>query len=186
MKGKNDGMPGLPHAGSWLGVLDRLADWVERALSFVASVILLVMAALVTMSVLAREQLGFTLPDDVLMVGLAMVAVVTLPLANVQREKGQIAVTVITDRLPPWVGAIGSIVGNLLGMLLFGTIAALTAKSVPEAYFGNHYYDGQLRIPVWPTKAVFGLGMGLFALRLGQCALANILIRLCRDEDEDK
>ena len=175
MSGTHDGMPSLPRQGGWLGVLDRLLDRVERALAVVAGGILLAMGLLVTTSVLAREQLGVTLPDDILLVGLAMAAVVTLPLAHVQRDRGQIAVTVITDRLPPAVGASGRIVGNLLGMVLFGAIAALTVRSVPEAFAENHYYDGQLLIPVWPVEAIFGVGMGLFALRLGLCALGDIV-----------
>ncbi len=167
-------MPNLP-LGSGLGILDRVLDRIERGLSFIAGIILLAMGLLITASVLAREQIGVTLPDDILMVGLAMVAVVCLPLAHVQRDRGQIAVTVITDRLPPKVGQIGQVLGNVLGMTLFGAIAILTVQSVPQAFAQNHYYDGQLSIPVWPVKVVFGVGMGLFALRLGLCAVAELV-----------
>lgn len=167
-------MPSL-REGSGLGILDRLLDRIERALSFLAGIVLLAMGLLITASVLAREQIGITLPDDILLVGLAMVAVVCLPLAHVQRDRGQIAVTVITDRLPPAVGRVGRIAGNLLGALLFGSIALLTAQAVPEAFAENHYYDGQLSVPVWPVKTVFGIGMGLFALRLALCAAGDIV-----------
>lgn len=178
-------MPSLPDHGGGLGVLDRVLDRAERALSFVAGGTLLVMGALVTASVLAREQLGVTLPDDILLIGLAMVAVVTLPLAHVQREKGQIAVTVITDRLPPAFGAVGRVVGHVLGMMLFGAIAILTVESVPVAYAENHYYDGQLHVPVWPVKMIFGIGMGLFALRLGLCGVGDIVVWRTRRKAED-
>jgi TRAP-type C4-dicarboxylate transport system permease small subunit len=170
-------MPSLPRESGGLGLLDRLLDRIERALAILAGGVLLAMGALITASVLAREQLGVTLPDDILLVGLAMVAVVVLPLAHVQRDRGQIAVTVITDRLPPAFGAFGRIAGNVIGMVLFGCIAALTVTSVPEAYAENHYYDGQLLVPVWPVKVIFGVGMGLFALRLGLCALADLMVR---------
>lgn len=168
-------MPSLPRPSGGLGLLDRALDRVERGMAVIAGALLLAMGLLVTASVLAREQLGFTLPDDVLLIGLAMVAVVSLPLAHVQREKGQIAVTVVTDRLPPVVGALGRVLGNLIGMLLFGAIGALTVQSVPEAFAENHYYDGQLLIPVWPVKCVFGIGMGLFALRLGLCVIGDLV-----------
>lgn len=168
-------MPSL-REGSRLGILDQMLDRVERALSFIAGLILLAMGALITVSVLAREQIGVTLPDDILMVGLAMVAVVCLPLAHVQREKGQIAVSVITDNLPPKVGDAGRIVGHLIGVALFGAIAFQTVQSVPQAFIENHYYDGQLSIPVWPVKVVFGIGMGLFALRLALCVIGDIAV----------
>lgn len=168
-------MPSL-REGSGLGILDRMLDRVERALSFLAGLILLAMGALITASVLAREQIGITLPDDILIVGLAMVAVVCLPLARVQRDKGQIAVTVITDNLPPKVGDAGRIIGHLIGVFLFGAIAYQTVQSVPQAFVENHYYDGQLSIPVWPVKVVFGLGMGLFALRLALCVIGDLLM----------
>lgn len=171
----NEGMPSLPES-SGLGVLDRIMDRVERALSFIAGLILLAMGALITVSVLAREQIGVTLPDDILMVGLAMVAVVCLPLAHVQRDKGQIAVTVITDHLRPGIGIAGRIVGHAIGVALFGAIAYQTVQSVPQAFVENHYYDGHLSIPVWPVKAVFGLGMGLFALRLTLCVIGDIVV----------
>lgn len=167
-------MPSL-REGSRLGILDRTLDRLERVLSFAAGLLLLAMGALVTAGVVSREFIHVTIPDDILMVGLAMVAVVVLPLAHVQRDKGQIAVTVITDRLPPAVGLSGRILGHLVGMILFGAIALTTAQSVPEAYAENHYYDGQFGIPVWPVKTVFGIGMGLFALRLGLCVLGDIL-----------
>ncbi|MDW3205066.1 MAG: TRAP transporter small permease [Alphaproteobacteria bacterium] len=177
-------MPSLRPDGG-LGTLDRILDRVERGLSFVAGIVLLAMGALITASVLAREQIGVTLPDDILMVGLAMVAVVCLPLAHVQRDRGQIAVTVITDRLPPGVGKTGLLLGNVIGFLLFGSIAILTVQSVPQAFAENHYYDGQLSIPVWPVKVIFGLGMGLFALRLGLCAIGDLLVWRNRPQADD-
>lgn len=176
MSSHDAGMPGLPHSGG-LGLLDRILDRIERALSMVAGLLLLAMGALITVSVLSREQLSVTLPDDILLVSLAMVAVVALPLAHVQRERGQIAVTVVTDRLPPAFGRVGQAVGDLIGAVLFGTIAVLTLQAVPEAFAERHYYDGQLLIPVWPTKVVFGVGMGLFAIRLALCAFAATFVR---------
>jgi TRAP-type C4-dicarboxylate transport system permease small subunit len=149
-------------------------------LSFIAGLILLAMGALITVSVLAREQVGITLPDDILIVGLAMVAVVCLPLAHVQRDKGQLAVTVITDNLPPKIGNAGRIIGHAIGVVLFGAIALQTVQSVPQAFVENHYYDGQLSIPVWPVKVVFGIGMGLFALRLALCVIGDILVSRSR------
>lgn len=176
-------MPSL-REDSGLGILDRALDFLERGLSFIAGLILLAMGVLVAAGVLAREVIHVTISDDILMVGLAMVAVVVLPLAHVQRDKGQISVTVITDRLPPAYGVSGRILGNVIGTILFGAIAATTAQAVPEAYVENHYYDGQFGIPVWPVKTVFGIGMGLFALRLALCALADILTfrEQCRQE----
>ena len=166
MSGTHDGMPALP-PGSKLGILDRLLDRAERVLSSIASIILLAMGVLISVSVAAREQINVTIPDDILMVGLAMVAVVALPMAHVQRDKGQIAVTVITDRMPQRVGEIGR--------LLFGAIALLVMDSIPKAFVENHYYDGQLSIPVWPTKVIFGIGMGLFSIRLGLCMVGDLV-----------
>lgn len=174
MSGTHDGMPALP-PGSKLGILDRLLDRAERLLSSIASIILLAMGVLISVSVAAREQINVTIPDDILMVGLAMVAVVALPMAHVQRDKGQIAVTVITDRMPQRVGEIGRLLGNLLGCLLFGAIALLVMDSIPKAFAENHYYDGQLSIPVWPTKVIFGIGMGLFSIRLGLCMVGDLV-----------
>lgn len=184
MSGIHDGMPSLPRS-SMLGVLDHILDRVERVLASIASIVLLAMGVLITLSVAAREQIGVTLPDDILMVGLAMVAVVALPLAHVQRDKGQIAVTVITDRMPQKVGAIGSILGNFLGLLLFGALAILVMDSIPKAFVEHHYYDGQLSIPVWPTKLIFGIGMGLFAIRLGLCMLGDLVAMKNRRKADD-
>ncbi|NMM44737.1 TRAP transporter small permease [Rhodospirillaceae bacterium KN72] len=177
MSGSNDGMPSLP-PGSGLGILDRFLDRIERAMSFVAGLVLLAMGILITASVAAREQIGVTIPDDILLVGLSMVAVVCLPLSHVQRDRGQISVTVITDRLPWGYGACGRILGHVIGTLLFGAIAWLTVASVPQAFAQNHYYDGQLLIPVWPVKVVFGIGMGLFAIRLALCAVGDVIVCL--------
>ena len=156
--------------------LSPVARWVslaETVCSRTAGLLLLVAALAVTASVSGRIFVNAAIPDDVILVGLMMIGIVALPLAEVQATRGHIAVTVVTDLLPPIVTVACRLFGNILALTFFPLLGWLVAVKVPEAFDLGYYYDGTLRIPVWPGQVVFATGIGLFTVRLVLSVIAD-------------
>jgi TRAP-type C4-dicarboxylate transport system permease small subunit len=138
----------------------------ETAALSLAGLVLLVMGLIIVSSILGKTLFSRPIPDDLLMVGLLNVAVITLPLAYVERQRGHIAVTITTD----WLGirAKGALraFGALAMAVFFGGIGFMVARRMPDEITRGAYYDGSLQIPTWPMKAVFGAAVLLFVARL--------------------
>lgn len=146
--------------------LRRVQILAEDAALILAGLVLLAMGAIIVASILGRVLFLRPLPDDLLLVGLLNVAVITLPLAHVERMRGHIAVTVTTD----WLGtrAKGALraFGAFAMAVFFGGIGFMILRRMRDEIAKGAYYDGVLQIPTWPMKAVFGLAITLFFLRL--------------------
>ena len=145
-------------------MFSRLLEFTERLFVGVANLALLIMMLIVTGSVIGRSAFNYPLPDDLLIVGLLMVVVITFPLAYIQRRDGHISVTVISDRLPRRVQIVQRLIGNLLFGLFLGIMGFFVFKKVPREFAQKLYYDGQLEVPTWPMKAMFALGISFFLL----------------------
>jgi TRAP-type C4-dicarboxylate transport system permease small subunit len=146
--------------------LRRAQVLLEDAALILAGLVLLAMGTIVVASILGRVLFLRPIPDDLLMVGLLNVAVIALPLAYVERMRGHITVTVTTD----WLGvrAKGALraIGAFAMAIFFGGIGFMIVRRMPDEIAKGAYYDGVLQVPTWPMKAVFGIAITLFFLRL--------------------
>lgn len=146
--------------------LRKAQHFLENMALALASLVLLTMGLIIVGSILGKEVFHKPIPDDLLMVGLLNVAVIVLPLAYVERQRGHITVTVTTD----WLGArgIGALraFGSLAMAVFFGGIGYMVVRRMPDEIAKGAYYDGTLQIPTWPMKAVFGAAILLFVSRL--------------------
>jgi TRAP-type C4-dicarboxylate transport system permease small subunit len=148
------------------GGLRKALALVENAALWLAGIVLLTMGLIIVASILGKTLFLRPIPDDLLMVGLLNVAVITLPLAFVERQRGHISVTVTTDWLGPRVlGALRAF-GALAMTVFFGGIGFMVARRMPGEIDRGAYYDGTLQIPTWPMKAIFGAAILLFVARL--------------------
>ena len=154
-------------------MFSRLLEFAEKLFVGVANLALLTMMVIVTGSVIGRSAFNYPLPDDLLIVGLLMVVVITFPLAYIQRRNGHISVTVISDRLPRRVQIIQRLFGNLLFGLFLGIMGFFVFKKVPREFAQKLYYDGQLEVPTWPMKTMFAVGISFF--------LISVLASIWRD-----
>lgn len=140
-----------------------------------AAAVVLAMAVMTAVSVAGRELIGLPVPDDIVIQGIMMVAIIILPLAFVQAKGGHIAVTVATNWLPARAITLLKLFGTLIGLAFFAAIAWEAAKQVPGDIEGGGYYDGVYEIPVWPPKVVFVLGLTVFVLRLALSAALRVI-----------
>lgn len=143
-----------------------LVTRLESLVTYCGAVVILIMGAMITASVLGRAFFNTGVPDMIIIAGIMMIPVIALPLAWVQSQDGHIAVTVTTDWMPARVISALKTLGNVLGFMFFGAIAWFLVQKVPRDIATAAYYDGELDLPVWPMKIVFAVGVGLFLVRL--------------------
>lgn len=123
------------------------------------------LAALVTSSVVGRALFGIPFPDDVVLSEGLLIATVMLPLAAIQADSGHIRVELLGSSGSKFT-RITEAFGNLMGVLLFLALGLAALKDTVELYVNAEFYQGVLRIPIWPTKGLFALGSLFLALEL--------------------
>ena len=81
-------------------------------------------------------------------------------------RRGHIEVEVFTNFLPFRGRLALSVFGNLLGLVIFGLIAWSAWNVALSDFERGRFYEGILRIPQWPAKAFFVVGLILLSARL--------------------
>ena len=103
---------------------------------------------------------------------LLMVVITVLAMSSLQAKRRNIAVDIISRRLPfPSQRAI-LLASNLIGLVLFGLIAWQGWLVAWEAVKVREYAQGAVQIPVYPAKVLFALGMSLLVLQFLRDVLA--------------
>ncbi len=138
---------------------------VERALTVLSAVIVCLMMLLVVTQIMARA-LRTALPGIVESLELLVVAVVFLGLAYTQSVNGHIRIDVISNQLPvKWRKVLE---GLLLALALgtFGIMTYVSGEAAYEAWVLGDYREGLIEYPLWPSKVLIPIGVGLLSLRL--------------------
>lgn len=138
---------------------------VERALTVLSAVIVCLMMLLVVTQIMARA-LRTALPGIVESLELLVVAVVFLGLAYTQSVNGHIRIDVILNQLP--VKWRKTLEGLLLALALgtFGIMTYVSGEAAYEAWVLGDYREGLIEYPLWPSKILIPIGVGLLSLRL--------------------
>jgi TRAP-type C4-dicarboxylate transport system permease small subunit len=133
------------------------------ALNVIGTVLILVMAVAVNADILGRELFNRPVPGVTEFLGLSIVAVVFLQMANTLREDRHVS----NDIVMSWVGlkhprfarfCYG--VFHLIGALLLALIVWYVVPIFRENYDGDYYKGttGVVEIPVWPFMLVVLIG----------------------------
>lgn len=147
--------------------LNQFMDAVDTVLVFVAKLILAAMVAVTFVSVIARTFFNSSVPDDLLMNEMFMVALVFLPLGWVQSIGAHLEVTVLTDFFPDAVQKILISFGLLLGLVVFGGMTYASWHTAYEAYvFDQLAYNSVLGLREWPVMLIIPIGLAWWCLRL--------------------
>jgi len=120
---------------------------------------------IITVTILSRWVYRSIIPDDVLLVGEMMVAVIILPLAAVSAQKKHIIVTVFTNWITAGSKRKLSALGHLVGILFVSLLLGAGVQSFMDAVGSGEYYDGDLYIPLWIGYTVYILGLSAFLIR---------------------
>lgn len=151
------GAPQRPgDARSWFGGF-------TMALNVVGTVLIIVMAAAVNLDVLGRNVFNSPVPGVTEFIGLAIVSVVFLQLANTLREDRHVSNDLIMAAIGLSRPRIAQFFYGLFHVIGAGLLALIAWYVVPiliENYRGDYYKGtaGVVEIPVWPFMATVILG----------------------------
>jgi TRAP-type mannitol/chloroaromatic compound transport system permease small subunit len=147
--------PGVPLA-AWFGGF-------TRALNLIGTVLILAVAVAVNADIIGRNAFNRPIAGVLEFIGLSIVAIVFLQMANTLREgrhvSNDILIQLISGTRPRLTAGL-HVVFNLIGAALMATIVVYVWPIVREGYEG-HYYAGTaglIEIPIWPFTAVVVVG----------------------------
>ncbi len=146
--------------------INRLAWWIENALSLVSAALVLFAMLLVSAEVILRQLFNTPIPGQLELAELLMPPIIFLAIAYTQATGGHVRMTVLIDHLPPaWRHA----AEILVKVLAIAVCAVLTFYSAKYALRTWQYHDVTMSppyLPLWPSAAMVPLGLFLVTLRI--------------------
>ena len=145
---------------------DRLLRVLETAGLWISSVAVVLLGALVIVSISGRALFGQAVPDDNILVGDLMVAIVALSWAIVTATRGNIVVEVFTNWVGPRGQSVLSALGSLVGLAMILPLTWASWLMLKNAIVRGTYFDGILHVPQWPGRMLFFYAFALMSCRL--------------------
>ena len=158
---------GAPESGaprsSWFGTATRVLNVIGTAL-------ILAMVVAVNADVGGRNLFNHPLPGVLEFVGLAIVAIVFLQMANTLREDRHLTNDILMQLVArSWPRAAGLFytLSFLVGAAMMGLIVWFVCPIVVEAYERGYYKGtaGLIQIPTWPFLAAVVIGAAATAVQ---------------------
>ena len=151
-----DAGSGAPPRQSWFGKITIV-------LNAIGTVLILVMAVAVNADIFGREAFNRPVPGVTEFLGLSIVAVVFLQMANTLREDRHVSndlVLAAVAKRRPRLAAFFYGAFHLIGAALMGFIVFYVFPIFRENYEGGFYKGtaGVIEIPVWPFMLVVLIG----------------------------
>jgi TRAP-type C4-dicarboxylate transport system permease small subunit len=137
--------------------------WFTQVLNIIGTVLILAMAVAVNADIIGRNAFNHPIAGVLEFIGLSIVAVVFLQMANTLREDRHVSNDVfirIIAAAKPRLAAAFHFAFNLIGAGLMLVILIYVWPIVRENYEGG-YYAGTahvIEIPIWPFMAIIVLG----------------------------
>jgi len=147
-------------------VIEAAAFRISRVMALIAAASLCTMMLLTVVDVTGRYFFNIPLNGAWEMIGLSLVCAGTWALANCQREKGHVNVTVLLHRLSPRIEAAVLSVGYLIGLVAFSIISWGAFTRAHRYYLEEGHYTDMLHIPYSPFLLIMAVGIAMLALLL--------------------
>jgi TRAP-type C4-dicarboxylate transport system permease small subunit len=158
---------GAPQSGAPLLVYFR---WFTQALNIAGTILILVMAIAVNLDIGGRDFFNKPIPGVTEFIGLSIVAVVFLQMANTLQEgrhvSNDILIWLIAETRPRLTSALYSafnLIGALLMIFITVYVWPLAAENYREGYFAGT--AGIVEIKIWPFMAVVVIGSATTAIQ---------------------
>jgi TRAP-type C4-dicarboxylate transport system permease small subunit len=143
---------------------------VTRILNAVGTLLILVMALAVNADIIGRNAFNHPLPGVLEFVGLSIVAIVFLQMANTLREdrhvSNDILMLLVADVRPRLAAGLNAVF-YLIGAMLMALIVWFVWPILLENYSGGYYRGtaGIIEIPIWPFVAAIVVGAAVTAVQ---------------------
>ena len=166
------------------GLLSSYFGRFTQALNIIGTVLILIMAVAVNADVIGRNAFNNPIAGVLEFIGLSIVAVVFLQMANTLREDRHVSNDVFIRLIAvarPRVAAAFYSAFSFIGAVLMLTIVIYVWPIMRENYEGG-YYAGTaevIEIPIWPFMAIIVLGAATTVIQFVIDAWRNFM-RACR------
>lgn len=159
------GDPTLGSGGGALGVVDRALHRIEKLTSLIAGYGIFVLMMLGVWHVIGRKFFSAPVFGYIDIVEVMMAFLVFLAIGYTERLGGHIRMELAILFLRGRVQVLFELVSVLLGLGVVGVIAYYSWTHAMRAYWlGDSSIDAE--IPLWPSKMVVPVALGLLFLRL--------------------
>lgn len=143
---------------------DRVLQKCSAALGVVAAGSLVVLMVATVADVLVRWITRSSLPGMIEIAETALVASVFLGLAWTSIQGGHVAVTIVTDRMPPRLArAVSTLVWALSAGLLAWMSVALFVRAAQSTSASETRF-GLVQWPIWPMRWIIAVGVVLWTV----------------------
>lgn len=158
---------GAPESGaprsSWFGAITSI-------LNVIGTILILAMAVAVNADVVGRNMFNRPLPGVLEFVGLAIVAIVFLQMANTLREDRHVSNDILMSFVVashPRLAAAYYAIAFLIGAALMALIVWFMWPYLTEAYERGYYKGttGLIEIPTWPFLSAVVIGAAMTAIQ---------------------
>lgn len=158
---------------------------VLRTAGSIAALGLLAMALVVTGDVVLRG-FGIALVGSVEVTGILLAMLVFAGVAFAQASDGHVTMDAFVNAMPTIYRRWARIVSLFLCAAICGLLTWGAASEAYDSYVAREFQFGTMHFPLWPTKAVVALGLGLLAIELLLQAVAALGARRDGDETEGR
>jgi TRAP-type C4-dicarboxylate transport system permease small subunit len=156
-------------------VINRVNEYVARALLVTAAMLAFLLCFLVCADVIGRVVFGSPVKGTPELVSFTIVIVCFLQAAYAIRSGGMIRVDALTASLPPAARRACELFGALVGAAFFALICWGSLEPAAYAWSSNEFEgEGALRVPVWPARFIVVLGTFLASLNYLLLALDRL------------
>ncbi|MEQ8322515.1 MAG: TRAP transporter small permease [Rhodospirillales bacterium] len=148
-----------------LEVIEKLISLCARALLFLGAVAIVLMMSHVMVEVALRTLFDKSIPGtEEIVSGYYMVAVVFLPLAYVQLERGHVIIELFTlkagPRLKAWMdGFVYVVCSGALGIFTYATFDKAINMTTK-----NEMWIGMIEVTIWPARWILPFGLGIMMM----------------------
>jgi TRAP-type C4-dicarboxylate transport system permease small subunit len=150
--------------------LGRIASWAAA----IAGLGVLLMMLIGGIDVISTKYLSQPVPGAYEITETLMVATVFLALAMSQREKRQIRVELITEKLSLGKRLFFDAVAEVLSLCMYAVIAWFGFQAAWESVQIGEFSSGIVKLPIWPAKIALAVGAALMCIECARASIAAI------------
>lgn len=149
---------------------DSMFGWLAVGLSVVGTLLIVVMTVAVNADILGRDLFNHPVAGVTEFIGLSIVAVVFLQMANTARETRHInndLIIAVMHRYSPSLARKTHAMFELVAAILFGLIVWFVWPIFVANYYGGYFKGtlGYVEIPLWPFNGIVVIGAAAAAIQ---------------------
>lgn len=167
---------GAPSRGVaiWLRARSGL-DAIETVLAWISAACILAAGLYIVAGIVLRTAFNSGTYDELVIVSELMVGAIVLPLALVCAKRGFIAVEVVSGLLGARTQRGLDLLSDAIGLLAVIPMLIAGALALGHILEDESFYFGMLNLPKWPGYVVFVVGYAVFAIRLLDLLVHDLL-----------